>query len=145
MPGLRVVRRALLALALLPGCTLIDQNTFNPAAGARPVVPPAPPAPVAAAAFPGPPPLLILPADGAGTEALRSAVTAARARKPGVAFDVVAILPGTPTDDATRTATQSAAGVARGIAAQGVPPARIRVLARPEPAATVGDIRIYVH
>ena len=139
------MRQVLLALALLPGCTLIDQNTFNPAAGARPVVPPAPPAPVAAPAYPGPPPLLILPADGAGAEALRKAVTAARARKPGVAFDVVSILPGTPTDEATRTATLSAAGVAREIAAQGIPPSRIRVLARPEPAATVGDIRIYVH
>jgi len=139
------MRQVLLALALLPGCTLIDQNTFNPAAGARPVVPPAPPAPVAAPAYPGPPPLLILPADGAGADALRKAVTAARARKPGVAFDVVAILPGTPTDEATRTATLSAASVAREIAAQGVPQSRIRVLARPEPAATVGDIRIYVH
>jgi len=133
-----------LLLALLPGCTLIDQNTFRPGAGAPPVIPAAPPAPVPAAAFPGPPPLLILPAGQPGTDAVRAAVAAARARKPGVEFDVVAILPGTPTDAAARTATLGAAEVARQIVAQGVPQSRVRVLARPEPAATVGDIRIYV-
>ena len=129
---------------LLPGCTLIDQNTFRPGAGAPPVIPAAPPTPVAAGAFPGPPPLLILPAGQPGTDAVRSAVAAARARKPSVKFDVVAILPGTSTDDATRRATFGAADVARGIVAQGVPQSRVRVLARPEPTATVGDVRIYV-
>ncbi len=99
---------------------------------------------MSATAYPGPPPLLILPAGQPGTEAIRSAVTAARARKPDVEFDVIAILPGTPTDEAARTATFSAADVARRIVAQGVPQSRVRVLARPEPAATVGDIRIYV-
>ena len=133
-----------LLLALLPGCTLIDQNTFRPGAGAAPVIPPGPPAPVSAAAFPGPPPLLILSAGQPATDALRTAVAVARARKPGVEFEVVAILPGTPTDEAIRSATLDAAGVARGIVAQGVPQSRVRVLARPEPAATVGDIRVYV-
>ena len=131
-------------LALLPGCTLIDQNTFRPGAGAPTVIPAAPPAPVPAAAFPGPPSLLILPAGQPGTEAIRAAVAAARARKPGVEFDVVAILPGTPTDEATRSATLGAAEVARSVVAQGIPQSRVRVLARPEPAATVGDIRVYV-
>ena len=116
-----------LLLALLPGCTLIDQNTFRPGAGAPPVIPAAPPAPVPAGAFPGPPPLLILPAGQPGTDAVRSAVAAARARKPSVEFDVVAILPGTPTDDATRSATFGAADVARSIVAQGVPQSRVRV------------------
>ena len=131
-------------LALLPGCTLIDQNTFRPGAGAAPVIPAAPPAPVPAGAFPGPPPLLILPAGQPGTDAVHAAVAAARARKPGVEFDVVAILPGTPTDEAARNATLGAAEVARQIVAQGIPQSRVRVLARPEPAATVGDTRIYV-
>ncbi|MGI4939224.1 MAG: hypothetical protein ACRYHQ_01420 [Janthinobacterium lividum] len=131
-------------LVLLPGCTLIDQNTFRPGASTAPVIPAAPPAPVSAAAYPGPPPLLILPAGQLGTETIRSAVAAARARKPRVEFDVVAILPGTPTDEAAHTATLGAANVARTIVAQGVPQSRVRVLARPEPAATVGDIRIYV-
>ena len=108
------------------------------------MIPAASPAPVAAGAFPGPPPLLILPAGQPGTDAIRSAVAAARARKPGVEFDVVAILPGTLTDDATRSATLGAAEVARSIVAQGVPQSRVRVLARPEPTATVGDTRIYV-
>lgn len=135
---------ALLPGCMMPGCTLIDQNTFRPGAGTAPVIPPAPPAPVPAAAYPGPPPLLILPAGQPGTQAVRSAVAAARARKPGVEFDVVAILPGTPTDAAARTATLGAADVARTIVAQGVPQSRVRVLARPEPAATVGDVRVYV-
>ena len=133
-----------LFVAILPGCTLIDQNTFRPGAGAAPVVPSAPPPPVVASAFPGPPPLLVLQPGQAGAEALHAAVVAARARKPGVEFDVVAILPGTPTEEAVRRATLDAAEVARGIVSQGVPQARVRVLARPEPAATVGDIRIYV-
>lgn len=108
------------------------------------MIPAAPPTPVPAAAFPGPPPLLILPAGQPGKDAVRAVVAAARARKPGVEFDVVAILPGTPTDEAARSATLGAAEVARQIVAQGVPQSRVRVLARPEPAATVGDIRIYV-
>lgn len=131
-------------LAALAGCTLVDQNTFRPGAGAAPVMPAAPPTPVTAAAFPGPPPLLILQPGQAGEGGLRAAVAAARARKPGVAFDVVATLPGTPTEDAARRSTLDAAVVARGIVAQGVSQSRVRVLARPEPAANVADIRIYV-
>jgi len=131
-------------LALLCGCTLVDQNTFRPGAGAAPVVPPAPAAAVAATAFPGPPPLLILQPGQAGTDSVRNAVAAARARKAGVEFDVVAILPGAPTEEATRRATLDAAEVARGIVAQGVSPSRVRVLARPEPTATVRDVRVYV-
>ena len=149
-PTLSLRRRgqaaALLLLSLLPACTLIDQNTFRPGAGAPPVIPAAPPAPVAAAAFPGPAPLLILQPSQftTGDAAIRAAVTAARARKPDVEFDVAATLPGTPSEDATRRALLDAASVARVIVAQGVPQPRVRVLARPELAATVGDIRIYV-
>ncbi len=138
-------RPATLALLLLlPACTLIDQNTFRPGAGTAPVIPAAPPAPVSAAAYPGPPPLLILQPGQPAPDAIRQAVAAARARKPTVEFDVVAILPGTPTDEVTRRATLDAAGVAQAIVAQGVHQSRVRVLARPEPAATVGDVRIYV-
>ena len=88
------MRPAALALVVaLGGCTLIDQNTFNPHAGDAPVIPPAPK--VAAKPVPvGPPPLVVISSGNTGFEPqLRQAVAAARARKPGVVFDVVEMQP----------------------------------------------------
>jgi hypothetical protein len=140
MVGLRAA--ILLGAALLPGCALVDQTTFNPEAGKRPVIPSAP-APVAARPpEPGPPPLLTisLPQAGDVRAELARAVAAARARKPDVVFDVVETTGAEPL----ATVGREAAAVARLIVAQGVPASRVRLIARPAPEAG-REVRVYVH
>lgn len=133
-------RAALLGLAGLSGCTLIDQRTFNPAAGQPPVhaTVPAPPLPLAPPE-PGAPPLLSIrlpvPPDWRSTVA--KAVAAARARKRDVAFDVVEITAGT-------TAGPEAASIADIIVAQGVPASRVNLSARPIPNVA-HEVRVFVH
>lgn len=138
---------AALAGGALPGCTLIDQNTFNPNARAVPVIPAAPVA-AAVAAPSGPQPLLTLRPGQPVQDAVRQAVVAARRRKPDVVFDVVAMLPGGAGTDAgleDPTSSSAEAGtVARAIAAQGVPPGRVRLFARPEAGLAGQEVRVYV-
>lgn len=132
--------RWLLALAVLPGCSLVDQRTFNPQAGVRPVVASAPAAPAAVAALPGPPPLLtiVVPPPATLRDDIGTAVAAARRRKPGVVFDVVEITP-----DGGAGVGGEAAGVARLIAAQGVPSERVHLAARAAPGGQ-REVRVYV-
>jgi hypothetical protein len=134
-------RRALLAvLGALPGCTLIDQTTFNPEAGKRPAIPQPPPPPAPLAPETGPSPLLSirLPASADLRPEIAKAVAAARARKPDVVFEVVEITP-----SAGAGVGQDAAEVARLITAQGVPAARVQIAARPVPNAP-REVRVYV-
>ena len=143
----RALWLAALAGGALPGCTLIDQNTFNPNARAVPVVPVAPIA-AAVTAPPGPPPLLTLRPGQPVQDAVRQAVLAARRRKPDVVFDVMAMLPGgTGTDagpDDPASSSAEAGIVARAITAQGVPPGRVRLFARPEAGLAGREVRVYV-
>lgn len=145
---------AALAGGALPGCTLIDQNTFNPAARAAPVIP-RPPVAAAVAAPPGPPPLLTLRPGQPVQDPVRQAVAAARRRKADVVFDVVAMLPGAAgveagrdggavRDDGAASSSAEAGTVARAITAQGVPPARVRLFARPEAGLAGREVRVYV-
>jgi len=136
-----LIRRLLILLSALPGCTLVDQNTVNPAAGAVPVIPPAPIAAAAPAVQPGPPPLLTLQPGQPAQDAVRRAVAAARSRKPDVIFDVVAIV---PNDDQTAVSSAEAGSVARAITAQGVPPGRVHLFARPEAGLAGREVRVYV-
>lgn len=134
---------------MLPGCTLIDQNTFNSAAGAVPVIAPAPV--VAVVPVPsGPPPLLTLQPGQPAQDTVRQAVAAARRRKPDVMFNVVAMVPAGTAADARAADSQAASSsaeagaVARAITAQGVPPSRVRLFARPEAGLTGREVRVYV-
>lgn len=136
-----MTRRLLLLAALLPGCTLIDQRTFDPQAGVAPAVA-ARPAPPAVA--PGPPALLTLAMPGDHAAAIRQAVAAARARKPDVVFDVVAAVPADPAPTVEETAAGNAAAVARSITAAGVPSGRVNLLARPEAGADPRTVKVYV-
>lgn len=133
-------RAAMLALAGLSGCTLVDQRTFDPQAGLPPArpTPPPPPLPLAPPE-PGAPPLLSirLPAPSDLRATLVKAVAAARARKRDVAFDVVEITSGT-------AAGAEAAQIAQIIVAQGVPPARVSLSARPIPNVA-HEVRVFVH
>ena len=126
-------------LAALPGCTLVDQNTFNPSAGAVPVIPLAP---VVAAPLPsGPPSLLTVQPGQPIQDAVRRAVAAARSRKGDVMFDVVAMV---PADDQAAVSSAEAGAVARAITAQGVPSSRVRLFARPEAGLAGREVRVYV-
>ena len=132
---------ALLLLALLPSCKLVDQTTFNPEAGKRPVIPQPPPAP------PTSPPLdpaalvtIRLPYAGNLPNDIKTAVAAARARKRDVAFDVVEV---TNAGNDTQPGAE-AAEVARLITAQGVPASRVRLMVRLLPGAA-REVRVYVH
>lgn len=121
-----MMRRAVLAgLALLGGCKLIDQRTFDPEAGRAPPVPPPPPAPPAPVVAPtGPLPLVTIPlAPPVDYDVpLRQGIAAALARGRRD-FDVRTSVPATGTPDTEATATEAAAPVAarvaRLIAAQG--------------------------
>lgn len=137
-------RRALLVAlsgSALAGCTLIDQTTFNPEAGKPPVIPNAPPPPAPLALETGSPPLLSIrfPIAADLRPEIAKAVAAARARKPDVMFEVVEITPG-----AGAGVGENAAEVARLIAAQGVPAARVQIAARPV-ANAAREVRVYVH
>ena len=131
----------LILLAALPGCTLIDQNTFNPKAGAAPVIPPAPVAAATPAPPPGPPPLFTVQPGRPAQEAVRQGVAAARRRKADVIFDVVAMV---PTDEQAGASSAEAGAVARAIAAQGVPPGRVHLFARPDATLSGREVRVYV-
>ena len=91
MPRTRATA-ALLVFLLGAGCTLVDQRTFNPQAGKRPVV---------AATGPGPAPPLVTvdyaKPDPQYAAALHQAVADAVAVKPDVQFDVVTVVPGSGT------------------------------------------------
>ena len=129
----------------LAGCTLVDQNTFHPGAGAAPVIPPAP-VKVVAPVTPGPQPFLVIapnakPADYAAV--VRKAVDSARARKPDVVFDVVEMEK--PDAAADTVLGEAAVQVAEAIVRQGVPPARVRLDARPDGTAIPREVRVFVH
>jgi len=144
-----LIRCFIVVLAAAPGCTLIDQNTFNPRASAVPVIPPAPVAAAAPAPQQGPPPLLTVQPGQPAQDAVRRAVAAARSRKPDVVFDVVAMVPaGAPfdgkADDQAAASSAEAGAVARAITFQGVAPGRVHLYARPDAALATREVRVYV-
>ena len=126
-------------LLLVGGCTLIDQRTFDPHASEAPVIPPAPPA--APGPPPGPPALVVIaPGVTDYRASLADAVRAARARKADVVFNVVEV----QAADAAVPMGTAGVEVARAITAAGVPAQRVRLVARPEASARVGEVRVYV-
>jgi hypothetical protein len=141
---LRLALAALLLVAVA-GCRLIDQRTF----GAAPTAPQP-----AALAQPGLPasPLLTLQLTNPDFDwrtPLDDAVRAALARKPDVAFDVVAPIPtNAPLDkqDAyMRTGRADMLMIAQALEADGIPPARITLALRGDPGTPPREIRLYVH
>lgn len=133
-----------LATMSVCGCTLIDQTTFDKDAGRAPVI--AQPAKPPAATLQIGPPALLTIAPGATPAvygpALKQAVAAAVARKPTVVFDVVEMqAPDAPGDGPLGA---EAADVARSIISQGVPAARVRLVARPDAGAPAREVRVFV-
>ncbi len=132
-------------LTLAAGCTLVDQRTFNPQAGAKPR-PPAPTGPGLA------PPLVTVDyarPDPDYAAALHQAVALAVARKPNVEFDVVTVVPntGTPTQQvaAATGLTANAREIARAINGDGVDDDRIHLQARAQAGITSRQVQVFIH
>jgi hypothetical protein len=133
----------MLCCLLLAGCALVDQRTFAPApeAKAQTTVVAQPPAPVKVDTRL---PLVTVDFSGAPPqyeELLRYAVRAAEMRDRDVQYDVVAMLP--KATDAGQ-GQNDAAAVMRSLMLAGVPPARIHLGLRADPALPGREVRVYV-
>ena len=140
----RTALASLLTLALLGGCKLIDQRTFEST----------PKGPAAAQLAHGPlPPLPLLTVDPSNPNnnwesAVADAVLAAEARKPDVQFDVVTPIPTSATqkiqDLYTNNGQTDSQAVATALQSDGVPPERISLSFQGDPGAPAREVRLYV-
>ena len=152
MPIVPAELRKLAGIAMLllavgaTGCRLVDQTTF----GAKRQKPP--PDYLTQALQPGPAlPLVTIVFNGgevAYQDELRLAVQMAEARKPGVQYDLVTVVPakGTPADQVA-TAKQGesdAVDVATRMSDLGVDPTHIHMAARTDPNVNTRELRVYV-
>jgi hypothetical protein len=130
----------LLALLSFTGCTLIDQRTFAPSPEAK--AQPAPP----------PPPVIIdtrtplvtidyTRASPDYAQLLHAAVRAAESRDAEVQYDVISVLPGTANAEEGQ---EQATSVMRAIMRDHVPPSRIHLGLRTDPALAASQVRVYV-
>jgi hypothetical protein len=136
-PGIRPACVPLTALLLaLTGCHLIDQTDFDP----KPVVRVGP-------AIPDPEtrPALVtidyVKANPDYTSALTAAIHAAESRRPGLTYDVVAVVASAAGEPVGR---DRAAEVMTGIEAAGVIPVRIRLGLRIAPGQAPPQVRVYI-
>jgi hypothetical protein len=132
-----LARFAVLLLVALTGCHLIDQTDFEPKQAVKPAV--------AAVADPDTRPALVTidyaSANPDYTAALTAAVQAAETRRPGLLYDVVAVV---ATAAEAPTGRTRAAEVMTKVEANGVIPARIRLALRLDPGRKVPQIRVYL-
>ncbi len=141
-----MIRSALLlCAALLAGCTLIDQRTFNPRAGL-------PPLPKAGGGPAGNVALVTIDLSKANPDyaaALHQAVGEAVGRKPNVEFEVISVVPATGTPAAQVAAATGITGdareIARAINQDGVDDSRIHLTARADPGVSTRQVQIFVH
>ncbi len=131
---------AVIALLSFTGCTLIDQRTFAPSPEAKAQTP----APLPAVAIDPRVPLVTIdytvPSPDYG-ELLHYAVHAAEARDADVEYDVISVLK--DTNDVA-AGQERAAGVMRAIMRDRVPPSRIHLALRTDPALAASQVRVYV-
>ena len=138
---------ALPLLAALPSCKIIDQRTFDPNAGTKPLPPPGPPA-----APHGPGPLITItytqPEPNYASE-LAVAVKRALSLKSNVLFTVQAAVPLAATPAEQGVALQNAAAACREISeaiiADGADQGQIELSVRADPAVKVQEVRVFVH
>jgi hypothetical protein len=140
----------LLCCAMLAGCKLVDQRTFDRMAGRAPV----PHAPAAVARGPAAvPPLFVVhsgQSDQQWQPGLRGAVGEALARKPNALFTVESVVPPAPSPAAQAAALQAATTlrgrpVAEATTRDGAQPAQVEMAAMSDPAVKAPEIRVYVH
>jgi hypothetical protein len=130
-------RLAVPLLLALAGCHLLDQTDFDPRLRAKPPPPPVPNPETRAALVT----IDFARADPDYRAALATAIHAAETRRPGVLYDVVAVVP----DSAVAAAGEArAAEVMTAIEADGVIPPRIQLGVALEPGRKVPQVRVYL-
>ncbi|MGI4746480.1 MAG: hypothetical protein ACRYGI_10990 [Janthinobacterium lividum] len=140
--------RVMLACMVLGGCKLVDQRTFDSAAGRPPVphVKPARPGPAAA------PPLALVRFQAAPETwqpGLTDIVRLALSRKPLALFRVQTLVPATGTPDAQARSLAEAGGtggrqVAETIIAAGASSGQVEMSAMTDASVTTPEVRVYV-
>lgn len=148
VPALVGLARVMLACAILGGCKLIDQRTFDSAAGRPPVphVEPARPGPAAA------PPLALVrfqAAPDTWQPGLTDIVRLALSRKPLALFRAQTLVPATGTPDAQIRSLSEAGGtggraVAETIIAAGASSSQVEMSAMTDASVTTPEVRVYV-
>ena len=124
-------------LLVLSGCHLLDQTDFEPARP-KPAAPPPVPDPETRAA------LVTIDYAKANPDyrtALTAAIQAAESRRPGVLYDVVAVVADAAGGPVGRS---RAAEVMTAIEANGVTPARIQLGLKLEPGRKIPQVRVYL-
>ncbi|CAI3956396.1 unnamed protein product [Commensalibacter communis] len=135
-------------LLMLGACQLIDQRTFNPSAGRKPIpyVPPAPPAPP-----PPAPPIEIV--QGTPSEQwakpLISLVKDALQRKSDAMFIVTILTPISQSPDAQqeqmqKTIQQNAADIANAIVKAGARPEQIHMIAKADGSVQKNVVQVTI-
>jgi hypothetical protein len=132
-----LLRTAIPLLLALSGCHLLDQTDFEPKRPAKPAPPPVPDPETRAA---------LVTIDYAKGEpdyraALATAVHAAETKRPGVLYDVVAVVPDAAGAAAGRV---RAAEVMTAIEADGVIPPRIQLGLALDPGRKIPQVRVYL-
>jgi hypothetical protein len=136
------VRTSLLRLAIplllaLSGCHLLDQTDFEPKLRAKPAPLPVPNPETRAALVT----IDFAKADPEYRAALATVIQVAESKRPGVLYDVVAVVP----DAAGAAAGQvRAAEVMTAIEADGVVPPRIQLGLMVDPGRKIPQVRVYL-
>lgn len=140
--------RVMLACTVLGGCKLIDQRTFDSAAGRPPIphVKPARPGPAA------PAPLALVRFEAAPDTwqpGLTDIVRLALSRKPLALFRVQTLVPATGTPDVQARSLAEAGGtggrqVAETIIAAGASSGQVEMSAMTDASVTTPEVRVYV-
>ncbi len=131
----------------MAGCKLVDQRSFDAAAGRKPVphLPPGPPPP--------PPPVLATVRFGAPPESwrpeLEAIVRQALARKPEALFRIETLVPaqGAPAAQAAAVAAAGQTGgetVADAVVEAGASSAQLELTAAADPSLRRPEVRVYV-
>lgn len=132
-----LLRIAVPLLLALSGCHLLDQTDFEPKMRAKPSPPPVPNPETRAALVT----IDFAKADPDYRAALATAIQAAESKRPGVLYDVVAVVP----DAAGAAAGQArAAEVMTAIEADGVIPPRIQLGLALDPGRKIPQVRVYL-
>jgi hypothetical protein len=132
-----LLRVAVPLLLALSGCHLLDQTDFAPKPPAKPAPPPVPNPETRAALVT----IDFAKADPDYRAALATAIQAAETKRPGVLYDVVAVVPDAAGAEAGRA---RAAEVMTAIEADGVIPPRIQLGLALDPGRKIPQVRVYL-
>jgi len=132
-----LLRIAVPLLLALSGCHLLDQTDFEPKLRAKPAPPPAPNPETRTALVT----IDFAKADPEYRAALATVIQAVETKRPGVLYDVVAVVP----DSAGAAAGETrAAEVMTAIEADGVIPPRIQLGVALDPGRKIPQVRVYL-